>query len=253
MKSSFVGLLVLAFVASTGCNQGTPGGPGAAAPEAKKPLYGQADDTFDLSVPSSMPYRSTTLKQGETTPVSISIKRGKNFDQDVTLKIDGLPTGVTIDPVRPDIKHGDTEAKFALKATDDAALGEFTVKVTGHPTKGGDATNEFKLTVAKQDPFTLSVPHRSTTLKQGDTQAVSIGIKRGKDFDQDVTLKFTDLPRGVTLDPARPDIKHGDTEAKLQFKGADDAALGDFTVKVTGHPPKGSDATNEFKLTVAKQ
>jgi hypothetical protein len=33
----------------------------------------------------------------------------------------------------------------------------------------------------------------------------------------------------------------------------DDASLGDFTIKVTGHPTKGADATNEFKITVAEK
>ena len=50
----------------------------------------------------------------------------------------------------PMIKHGDTEAKVTLKATDDASLGEFTIKVTGHPSKGADATSEFKITVVKK-------------------------------------------------------------------------------------------------------
>jgi hypothetical protein len=35
-------------------------------------------------------------------------------------------------------------------AKDDASLGDFTIKVTGHPTKGADATNEFKITVAEK-------------------------------------------------------------------------------------------------------
>jgi hypothetical protein len=42
---------------------------------------------------------------------------------------------------------------------------------------------------------------------------------------------------------------HRDMEAKINLKVADDAALGDFTVKVTGHPTSGADATNEFKMT----
>jgi hypothetical protein len=37
-----------------------------------------------------------------------------------------------------------------LKAAEDAALGTFTVKVTGHPKTGADATREFKFTVAKK-------------------------------------------------------------------------------------------------------
>ena len=37
-------------------------------------------------------------------------------------------------------------------------------------------------------------------------------------------------------------------------KAADDAALGDFTVKLTGHTAtSGTDATNELKLTVAQK
>ena len=82
---------------------------------------------------------------------------------------------------------------------------------------------------------------------------MSIGIERGKNFQEDVTLKFADGPKGVTLASANPVIMHGDTEAKVTLKATDDAALGDFTVKVTGHPTKGGDATNELKITVAKK
>jgi uncharacterized membrane protein len=244
--------LVLSLAACVGCGKSTPGGPGAGA-DQKKPLYGEADNTFDLSVPSNLPYQSTTLKQGETTTASISIKRGKSFDQDVTLQFEGMPTGVTVEPANPVIKHGDTEAKLTLKATDNAALGDFTIKVKGKPTKGSDASNEFKITVNKKETFTVSVPLLSTSLKQGETKAVAIGIKRDKSFDENVTLKFDDLPKGVTVEPASPVIKNGETEAKLMFKAADDASVGDKTVKVTGHPTKGADAEHDFKLTVDKK
>ncbi|HYV34951.1 MAG TPA: hypothetical protein VE988_04550, partial [Gemmataceae bacterium] len=110
------------------------------------PVLGQADDTFTLSVPTL----ATTLKQGETKTASIGIKRGKNFDGDVTIKFAETPKGLAIDPTSPVIKHGDTEAKITLKAAEDAALGDFTIKLTGHPTKGADAANEFKVTVQKK-------------------------------------------------------------------------------------------------------
>ena len=57
---------------------------------------------------------------------------------------------MTLDSVNPVIMHGETEAKVTLKATNDASLGDFTVKVTGHPTKGANATNEIRITVAKR-------------------------------------------------------------------------------------------------------
>jgi len=147
MKRSFAGLVVAVAVAFAGCNsKSTPGGPGAPHADAKKPAIGQAEDTFSLSTPTL----STNAKQGETKAVSIAIKRGKNFDEDVTLIFSGLPKGVTIDPSRIVIKHGEAEAKFNVQAANDAAVGDFTVKVTGHPTKGSDATSEFKLTVDKK-------------------------------------------------------------------------------------------------------
>jgi hypothetical protein len=147
MKRSIVGLLAIVLVAVTGCgHDGSAGGPGAKDKDAKKPLYGEADNTFNLSVPTW----STTLQQGETKEVLIGIKRGKNFDQEVAIRFDRLPTGMTIEPASPVIKQGDTEAKLLFKSAADASVGDFTVKITGHPTKGADASNEMKVTVAKQ-------------------------------------------------------------------------------------------------------
>jgi uncharacterized membrane protein len=146
MKSLFAGLAVTAVVLVTGCNEGTPGGPGATQVTANKPVLGQADDTFSLDVPKM----STKLKQGETKDLAIDVARGKNFSDDVQLKFTGVPKGVTLDPGSPVILHGDKEVKVAVKVADDAALGDFTVKVTGHPKSGADATNEFKIAVAKK-------------------------------------------------------------------------------------------------------
>jgi uncharacterized membrane protein len=147
MKGPWTGLLATALVALTGCNQGNPGGQGVTTnPPHKAPAYGEADNTFNLSTPRM----STSLHQGETKDVAIGIERGKNFQGDVTLKFASGPEGVTLDSANPVIKHGDTEAKVTLKALQDASLGDFTIKVTGHPPKGADATSELKITVAKK-------------------------------------------------------------------------------------------------------
>jgi len=110
---------------------------------ANRPIVGEAENTFSLSVPTL----STTLKQGESKTVKISISRGKNFDEDVSLEVSDLPQGVTIEPERTMIKHGDKDATVTLHAANDAALGDFQLKVIGHPTQGPDATNEMKITV----------------------------------------------------------------------------------------------------------
>jgi len=158
-----------------------------------------------------------------------------------------------VNPPSLALKHGDADAKVTLKVTDEAVPGDYKVRVLGHPTKGGDAATEFKLTVAPRDSFTLSTSFLSPSLKQGEAKAMSVSIKRDKAFDQDVTLSFADLPAGVTVEPIGPSIKNGEGEGKFTLKAADDAALGTFTVKMTGHPKTGADATHDFKFTVAKK
>jgi len=242
-----IGLCFLALVL-TGCDRsGSAGGPGATAAGTKPPVFGEADNTFNLTT------SSVSIKQGDTEKGTIGIKRGTNFDQDVAITLTEIPTGVTIEPSSLAIKHGDADVKFTLKAADNAAPGEYTVKVTGHPAKGGDATNQFKLTVAKKDSFTLSPSFWTTGVKQGETKAVAVGIHREKRFDQEVTLKITGLPKGVTAEPATIVIKAGDADAKFALKASDDAAIGDFSATLTGHPTAGADATHEFKFSVARK
>lgn len=148
-KTLFVGLAAAALAIFTGCNgKNTPGGPGAShrSSDRRGPQIGQAENSFTLSPPMT----STTLKQGEIQTVTIKIKRGKNFDQDVALKLDDLPKGVSIDPASPVLKKGEEETGLKVKAADDAAVGDFTVKVTGHPSQGADAHSEVKLKIEKK-------------------------------------------------------------------------------------------------------
>lgn len=144
MKCVWVASLVAAITVFGGCNQGTSGGPGAADPPVTERM-GQTDDTFSLTLPS------LALNQGETKTISVAIKRGDNFSEDVSLKLSGLPTGVTFTPANPKISRDITDIELVFNATNDAALGDFTVEVTGHPTKGADAITEMEISVEKVD------------------------------------------------------------------------------------------------------
>jgi len=160
--------MVVALLALFGCNgKDSAGGPGTTD---KQPRYGQADSTFNLTTPS------TSLEQGETKTVSIGVKRGTNFQEDVTLGFADVPQGVIIDPASPVIKHGETETKVTLQASADASLGDFTVKVTGHPTKGPDASHEFKITVAK-DPKVAAKAKRDEYVREMHKQMDELDAK----------------------------------------------------------------------------
>jgi uncharacterized membrane protein len=143
MKTVLASALFMGIVLLTGCdNKSSEGGPGASS---KSPVVGQTENTFKISVPNA------TVKQGESKDIDVAIDRGKNFDQDVALKFNDLPTGVSVDPATPMLKHGDKDVKVTVKAADDAAIGDFkNVKVTGHPDKGSDTTVDMKVTVNKK-------------------------------------------------------------------------------------------------------
>jgi uncharacterized membrane protein len=149
MRIASGGLLIGVFLAFVGCGgTGTPGGPGAKTEAGKTDrgvLGSPAEETFTINVPLT----STKLKQGESKPITLSLKRGTNFDEDVTLKFDGLPNGVTVEPSSPKIPKSEKDVKATIKAAENAALGDFNVQVTGEPTRGKAATNTVKVTVEK--------------------------------------------------------------------------------------------------------
>lgn len=256
MKNFSTTFMTLVLAGVPGCSEGTPGGPGATVTTesgttvtAKKPIFGQTENTFNLDVPTM----SSALQQGQEAEATIGIKRALNFDEDVTLKFSEVPKGVTIEPGSPVIKHGDKDASIRFKATDEAAIGDFKIKVSGHPEVGADAAIEFKLKVTAKETFSVSVPSLSTSLKQGETQTVSIGISRDKNFMQDVTLTFGELPEGVTISPESTVLTSDTSESVFTLTAADDASLGNFTVKVMGRPAKGEDASDAFKLAVTEK
>ena len=249
MKQLLKCMALITLIGATGCEQGTPGGPGTTDVSVEKPVFGQTEDTFNLSVP----FMSTTLQQGETIDAEIGIERAKNFGDDVDLAFTDLPKGVTVSPEKAKISRSDMKATVKLMATDEAVIGEYKVKVTGHPAKGGDAVVEFPISVTAKDSFTVGLPLLSTTLKQGETKAVAMTISRDEKFTDDVTLMFGELPDGVSFEPAAPVIKQGDTESTITLTATDDAALGDFTISVTGEPSQGASVSKDFKLSVVEK
>lgn len=149
MRTFCTGLVMVALGAMIGCTGGSSattekhaGGPGATNSTTRGTVGGEAERTF------SLPTASVSLKQGEAKDVRMDIKRGKNFDKDVTLRFADVPKGVEIKPESPEIKHGDTGVVLNVKALDTASVGDFTVHVTGHPTEGPDAKTTLEVKVS---------------------------------------------------------------------------------------------------------
>lgn len=242
-------LFVLVLAPFLGCYEGTSGGPGVSSDsKAKKSVLVRADDTFNLSVPMLV----TSVQQGEQVKAIIGINRTKNFDSDVALEFKNLPVGVTFQPERPIIKRGDNESEFSISVDDSAVKGEFKIEVLGHPNKGADAKIDLRISVTAKDSFSLNLPLFSTSLKQGESELVSIKVHRNRTFVQDITLTLVDLPTGVTTEPASIINRNGESNPEFKLVAAPDAALGRFAVRLNGHPTSGIDTSKEFNFVVSK-
>lgn len=136
MKTICAGLVVVGLLAFTGCgNKSTTGGD-------------KAKGKFTISAPKS----ATTVKQGGEANVKLTLDRSKDFDQDVKIKFEGAPKGITFEPDNPTVKSGDSkDVGITVKASDEAALGKHTINYVGTPSKEGPSSNgAFEINVEKK-------------------------------------------------------------------------------------------------------
>jgi len=87
------------------------------------------------------------------------------------------------------------------------------------------------------------------TVKRGDSAQVKVSIKRNN-FGGDVNVAFSDLPKGVTIDPTTAKIGGSDNSTTFTLKAGNDAEVGDHNVKVTATGPDNLKPAQTFKVTV---
>jgi hypothetical protein len=151
MKRRIAFLLAGVLVLPVACNQSDVGGPGA-KPGGSKPNSSNKNvvtgapkhETFRLSAPSM----STTLKQGETKEVDITVERASDFKEDVTLTFKS-EAGLKVMPESTTIKASekDTKARVNVTAEKNAPIGDSLIHVTGKPETGEPTAVDFKITV----------------------------------------------------------------------------------------------------------
>lgn len=137
MKTLYTSLIVAGFLVLTGCNTSSSGG---------KP--GESGGGFKLKGPANTP--ETTVKHDTTETKTITVDAGSNFKENITFetKVDPSDKGVTATVEPSTWKPSDSkEVKLHIKASKEAAKGDYTIHVTGKPAKGEATTLEVKIKV----------------------------------------------------------------------------------------------------------
>ena len=104
--------------------------------------------------------------------------------------------------------------------------------------------------MTKDVGFKIAVPTFSTEIKQGQTRNITVSLERGDYFKQDVKLQIK-TSTGLNIDPTSVVIKASDIpDVQLRIAAAQNAALGEYRVSITGVPETGESTSTEFNVKV---
>lgn len=131
MKPLFMTALVLSMFGLWGCTTSSQGGPMG------------SDQGFKIHVPEF----GATVKQGEIKSAKVTLKRGKYFKQDVTVKLEAS-RGISVKPTDVIVKASE-EPTIPIQITvpKDAAIGEYRIHVQGTPESGALTAINMKVKV----------------------------------------------------------------------------------------------------------
>jgi uncharacterized membrane protein len=102
--------------------------------------------------------------------------------------------------------------------------------------------------MSKDEGFKIQVPMFATDIKQGDRQTITVTVRRGEFFKQDVRLEIK-ASQGITVTPTNVLVKASDApEVPFQIMVPTNAALGEYRVYVKGTPQTGESTSVEIKV-----
>lgn len=203
---------------------------------------GTASPDFNIQLSLS----SVGIVQGGSASLQVSLTRTGNFQDAVSLSLEGAPTGVTAEFSPASLSGQQSTSTLTLRANTSAATGTFTLTVVA--TSGSiRRTAQLNLTVAVAPDFTLSLSSSDITLPRGGQTTLTITLTRIGGFAQPVTLSISGLPAGVTASFNPSTIPGNQNSAALTLQVSASASPGVSTLTVQG---TGGGLTRSANLTL---
>jgi uncharacterized membrane protein len=93
------------------------------------------------------PVFATSIKQGETESLKVTLNRGEFFKRDVTLEIKASK-GISVEPTQTLVRASEKpDVNLRVTAAKDAALGEYKIFIKGTPATGEATSTEITVKV----------------------------------------------------------------------------------------------------------
>lgn len=211
-----------------------------------RPPAGAAGASFTaLFLPDAIRVHRTGLMK-----VRVEVARAGGFDGPVRVEAEGLPSGVTAEPLL--IPGGLASGNLLLSAAKDAPLGTTPVRlnVTGAvagkpvtvgatPLSGGRGARQGYVTVLDAAPFSVELLTLSLNLEQNQSGTVDVFAQRKEGFTGEIKLTAEGFAAGregidKNFSGGTGAIKAGEATAKLTFKPKMDSEVGTRPIIVRG-------------------
>ena len=190
--------------------------------------------SFTVSVPTPL-----VIQPGTSIPLTATITRVGGYAGPVSVSLEGLPAGVTVDTV---IANGNT-AVLTVRAAPTAAAQSVNVVARGKAANLLDYSTTINLRVAG---YTITGP-AGVAASEGTSVTYTVPINRSE-FASDVTVSLEGLPAGVTA--SAPVVTSGNS-AQFTITVPTGQTLGYSNFTVRARATGLSDRTQTVRLTVA--
>jgi hypothetical protein len=202
----------------------------------------QAANDFTIAVDPA----TVTVAPGASGTTTVTTAVAAGAGENITLSVDGLPSGVTAVFAPTSIVAGNTST---LTLTVDAAVlvGTYSLTVTGtSPSTSHGAS--LSLVVGGNDDFALSLLPAALDIGVNSHDSTTVQTMVTAGSAQSVTLTVDGLPQGATASFDNPTIPTGDS-ATLTITTGPDTPMGTTNVTITGTAASGT-RTAVLALTV---
>lgn len=184
--------------------------------------------------------------------LSVYLTSVSGFSGNVNVRLEGLPAGVNANSVT--VALGSNSGAIAdLTVTGRANLtpGEYEATLIAEG-NGRSARSTVKIVIPKPSVNVSVVnAYEPVTGYQGETGNVRINVVSNFGFSGSTTLTLTGLPAGVTAAPVTVQLAaNATTTVDIPLTVAENAALGDSTVRVTSPDGANMGSADTFTLTV---
>jgi hypothetical protein len=192
---------------------------------------------------------SVEVRQGESAAIAVTLVRDGD-PVEAVLSAEGVPAGVSAVFTAP--AAGATTYTLTLSATAIAAAGPATITVKAVAAGAPEATATFSLEVLVRGTYTLTTPSEVELIQLVDGRSLTVTIARLDGYTQDVSLRTTALPDGITAVFLPAVLSGGATTSVLTFTVAASAVPAAPPMTVIGSTPGLADVTKTLVLNVVE-